>query len=100
MYPRIATLLVLASTALTGSAQDTGIARPEPGSPVLPAQLYRYADADIDLPPHFTNRGGRRDRGGVARTDTTPADNPVTNAGATLGRVLFYDTRLSANDTK
>ena len=100
MYPRIATLLVLASTALTGSAQDTGIARPEPGSPVLPAQLYGYADADIDLPLHFTNRGGRRDRGGVARTDTTPADNPVTNAGATLGRVLFYDTRLSANDTK
>ncbi|HCR00209.1 MAG TPA: methylamine utilization protein, partial [Acidobacteria bacterium] len=28
-----------------------------------------------------------------------PASNPTTNAGATLGRVLFYDTRLSANDT-
>jgi cytochrome c peroxidase len=31
--------------------------------------------------------------------DNTPADNPVTDAGATLGRVLFYDTRLSANST-
>jgi cytochrome c peroxidase len=28
-----------------------------------------------------------------------PANNPVTDAGATLGRVLFYDTRLSANNT-
>lgn len=29
----------------------------------------------------------------------TPADNPVTDAGATLGRVLFYDKRLSRNNT-
>ncbi len=33
------------------------------------------------------------------RFDNTPRDNPVTDAGATLGRVLFYDTRLSANNT-
>src|SRR5205085_10080709 len=26
-------------------------------------------------------------------------DNPVTDQGATLGRALFYDTRLSANNT-
>lgn len=31
--------------------------------------------------------------------DNTPANNPVTNAGATLGRVLFYDKRLSLNRT-
>ncbi len=29
--------------------------------------------------------------------DNTPADNPVTDEGATLGRVLFYDRRLSSN---
>ena len=29
--------------------------------------------------------------------DNTPTDNPITNEGATLGRVLFYDTNLSAN---
>jgi len=34
---------------------------------------------------------------GLATFDVTPADNPLTDAGATLGRVLFYDTRLSAN---
>ena len=30
--------------------------------------------------------------------DNTPASNRTTNAGATLGRVLFYDRRLSVND--
>ena len=29
----------------------------------------------------------------------TPATNPITDAGATLGRVLFYDRRLSANQS-
>jgi cytochrome c peroxidase len=56
----------------------------------LPDIPYRYADPA--LPAHF--------KGAVAeRFDNTPADNPVTDPGATLGRVLFYDTRLSANNT-
>src|SRR5262249_34448238 len=56
----------------------------------LPDTPYRYAD--IDLPAHFKTPVARR-------FDNTPADNPVTDHGATLGRVLFYDTRLSANNT-
>ena len=32
-------------------------------------------------------------------SDNTPATTSITDAGATLGLVLFYDTRLSANDT-
>lgn len=31
--------------------------------------------------------------------DNTPANNPITDAGATLGRVLFYDKKLSKNNT-
>lgn len=31
--------------------------------------------------------------------DNTPANNAVTNKGATLGRVLFYDKQLSINST-
>jgi cytochrome c peroxidase len=31
--------------------------------------------------------------------DNTPATNPITDHGATLGRVLFYDVDLSANRT-
>jgi cytochrome c peroxidase len=56
----------------------------------LPETPYHYAD--IDLPAHFKTPVARR-------FDNTPADNPVTDHGATLGRVLFYDTRLSANNT-
>jgi cytochrome c peroxidase len=56
----------------------------------LPDTPYRYAD--VDLPAHFKTPIMRR-------FDNTPEDNPVTDDGATLGRVLFYDTRLSANNT-
>jgi cytochrome c peroxidase len=56
----------------------------------LPETPDRYAD--LDLPAHFKTAAARR-------FDNTPTDNPVTDAGATLGRVLFYDTRLSANNT-
>jgi cytochrome c peroxidase len=55
----------------------------------LPATPYRYAN--VALPAHFT-QPGRND-------DNTPPDNPLSDDGATLGRVLFYDTRLSANNT-
>ena len=34
----------------------------------------------------------------VTRTNT-PVGNPITDAGATLGRVMFYDKRLSRNST-
>lgn len=56
----------------------------------LPETPYRYADPK--LPPNFEQRW-------VKALDTTPTDNPTTDAGAALGRVLFYDTRLSASDT-
>jgi cytochrome c peroxidase len=56
----------------------------------LPETPYPYAS--LDLPAHFRTPAARR-------FDNTPADNPVTDHGATLGRVLFYDTRLSANNT-
>jgi cytochrome c peroxidase len=56
----------------------------------LPVTPYRYAD--IDLPAHFKTPVAQR-------FDNTPTDNAVTDHGATLGRVLFHDTRLSANNT-
>ena len=55
----------------------------------LPATPYRYAN--IELPAHVTQPGKSH--------DNTPPDNPLTDDGATLGRVLFYDTRLSSNHT-
>jgi cytochrome c peroxidase len=56
----------------------------------LPETPYSYAD--FKLPAHFKTAAARQ-------FDNTPPDNPVTDAGATLGRVLFYDTRLSADNT-
>ncbi len=56
---------------------------------LLPAVLLNYA---APLPPQYANPA-------VRNTDNTPMNNPITNAGATLGRVLFYDFKLSANDT-
>jgi cytochrome c peroxidase len=35
----------------------------------------------------------------VRGTDNTPANNPTTNAGATLGRVIFNDKRMSTTGT-
>lgn len=60
-------------------------------TPTLPTTLFAYSDATSPLPRHFTNAN-------VAALDNTPATNAVTDAGATLGRVLFYDRRLSVND--
>lgn len=54
---------------------------------VLDLPWPRY-DMDTPLPAHLA---------GMAAFDNTPAGNPLTDAGATLGRVLFYDTELSAN---
>jgi cytochrome c peroxidase len=57
---------------------------------LFPPTPYHYANPT--LPPGFLVNP-------IAAQDNTPADNPVTNAGARLGRVLFYDKRLSLNQT-
>jgi cytochrome c peroxidase len=63
-------------------------------APVLPDRRYRYSDSDVHLPPQFR----RAPLGTVLFSDNTPPDNQITNAGATLGRVLFYDVRLSRDN--
>ena len=46
------------------------------------------------IPDHFRQENGAT----VIEQDNEPIDNPISNAGAMLGRVLFYDQRLSANN--
>ena len=61
----------------------------QPQVPGLPTQTAGYVQYAIDdLPDHYKN-------GPVAAANNARADNPLTDAGATLGRVLFYDNRLS-----
>lgn len=64
-------------------------------TPQLPATQLQYADVEVPLPAHFM---AVINGSSVAAMDNTPVSNPITDAGATLGRVLFFDTRLSAND--
>ncbi len=64
----------------------------------LPATAYDYAS--LLLPGYFTtNVGGATLPTSINGTDNTPSDNPITNNGGTLGRVLFYDKNLSINRT-
>ncbi|RXR30091.1 cytochrome-c peroxidase [Flavobacterium piscinae] len=63
----------------------------------LPETPYDYVN--LNLPSHFlTNAGGPLPTS-INGTDNMPINNPITNDGATLGRVLFYDKKLSANET-
>lgn len=66
--------------------------------PILPTTPYNYSV--LNLPTAFTTdaAGGGRPTS-INGIDNTPVTNPVTDAGATLGRVLFYDTNLSFNRT-
>jgi cytochrome c peroxidase len=61
-------------------------------APTLPTASFAYRDGSAPLPRHFVNNPP------TAGADNTPAANAITDAGATLGRVLFYDRRLSIND--
>lgn len=64
----------------------------------LPETPYDYSS--LSLPEHLiTNVLRGPGQNAAADNDNTPTDNPITDAGATLGRVLFYDTQLSANGT-
>src|ERR1051326_2831668 len=57
---------------------------------LLPAPPLNYANPL--LPPSFHVQP-------ILAQDNMPATNVTTDAGATLGRVLFYDKRLSINQT-
>lgn len=58
-------------------------------TPQLPATSFNYSN--FALPAHIA--------AALPAADNTPAGNPITNEGATLGRVLFYDKKLSRNNT-
>ncbi|MCA9553611.1 MAG: cytochrome-c peroxidase [Myxococcales bacterium] len=81
---------------------DAGAETPDAGVEptvelVLPDTPYHYEDEL--LPAHFRVDTFQAHSRAVYLDDNTPDDNPITNAGATLGRVLFYDQNLSQNRT-
>ncbi len=68
-------LILITALAITASAQEKVIDLTNPAN---------YENQTI--PTYITK-------------DNTPIDNEITDLGATLGRVLFYDKRLSRNNT-
>lgn len=101
-HRRILTVLLAATFAVIGCKKDEGNTA-TPGdntnvytgdilkqTPNLPSTPYNYAN--ITLPAYLLTPP-------VNGQDNTPVNNAITNAGATLGRVLFYDNNLSYNNT-
>jgi cytochrome c peroxidase len=95
--PGIIEVTVTASDAYGGSVADVfAISAPAavPGRPTLPTQPYAYADTELTLPYVFQLSSQIQ----IPLWDSQPSNNRTTDAGATLGRVLFYDKRLSSTN--
>ncbi len=79
------------------AACSTSTTQPDPDldtsviEDVLAIDLDQLPSYGITYPAHYN--------AGVLNTDNEPANNRVTDIGATLGRVLFYDKQLSVNGT-
>ncbi|MCB9695094.1 MAG: cytochrome-c peroxidase, partial [Alphaproteobacteria bacterium] len=83
---RLSLLAALASTAACSSFDDTVYSYAD-----TPPEHYR-TDSTINgaIPPGFQ---------AASLFNNAPSDNRVTNEGAALGRLLFYDENLSQNRT-
>jgi cytochrome c peroxidase len=107
MHPKSILILLLAATvtivnSLSCKKENDSNKNPQPlppetgggNSPLnLPATPYDYVSTGTNMQPWLA------DYMRTTPLDNTPANNPITNAGATLGRVLFYDKSLSVNNT-
>ncbi len=85
-------LLLLVVVACNKDENPTNPTNPNnPADPMaalnLPATPYNYANQPF---PFYLN---------TLQADNTPPNNPITDDGATLGRVLFFDRALSINNT-
>ncbi len=66
----------------------------------LPTIPFNYEE--IQLPEHFLNNNyppNYQFQFAAIESDNTPPDNPIINDGVLLGRVLFYENKLSSNGT-
>ncbi len=99
------------SLVLTGCGGDTttsattppvtvAVAPPTPPPPPPVSGIVDFTTIDVSRLDNYANPvlPAYYDAT-VAPLDNTPNNNPVSDRVATLGRVLFYDKRLSVNDT-
>ena len=85
---KLLSVLILALTLISCNSDDEVV---EGYSNIynLPSTPYNYSNPNF--PDTFTPY--------VFGFDNTPSDNALTDDGVTLGRVLFYDKNMSANNT-
>jgi len=83
-------LLFLAAVLAACSSNDNN--NPDTPSSV---DLSEYFTIDFDNLPDYANQTIPN----YITRDNMPFDNPITDEGAVLGRVLFYDTSLSVDNT-
>lgn len=96
--PTFRILLLLLTFGLVSCSDDENYVPIENSVINIPDEPFDYIN--LNLPSHFTNDvPGQPLPTSINGLDNTPNDNPITNEGATLGRVLFYDKSLSANGT-
>lgn len=91
----IAIISLLSVFIACNKSSDNTTPTPTPVDPVasvlnLPATPFNYANPA--LPAYYATPQ-------MNNQIKTQASNPITNDGATLGRVLFYDKNLSVNNT-
>jgi cytochrome c peroxidase len=92
------TVTITVTETESGKAASVTVVSARPADPF--AGVRQFLNLDPDNPPNYANPAFPVHYDAQARArDNAPADNPVTDRGATLGRVLFFDRRLSRNDT-
>lgn len=85
--------VLILSLATSLAVAPSSLSAEESSQRLLPSLPSKPFDYTTFKPPAYI------DRNALAESDNTPTDNPTTNHGATLGRVLFYDRRLSKNNS-
>lgn len=94
-FKHLALFIVLAITVAACQKDDEGA----PASSNLEI-IQKYLKLDFKNLPNYAKPAlPAHYDANILATDNAPSINPVTNAGAALGRVLFYDKNLSRNNT-
>ena len=86
-------ITILCLTNFTDSSIKHFVVTFDGEEPILPSTPFKYAD--VEFPSHLITRDEEFTGYESAGVDSS-AFETVTDAGATLGRVLFYDQKLSA----
>lgn len=104
-YKSLLFLLIIFSSTIFSCKNDNEMEMADPldllADLSLPEIPFEYEN--IQFPEHYLNNVlptiPYRFQFAAIESDNTPASNPITNKGALLGRVLFYEKKLSANGT-